>query len=375
MRVLLWSELYWPYIGGAERFLTSLASALMARGCACLVVTSHHDRELPDADDYDGIRIRRLPFRAALAGGRVAEFATLIRRVTAIRREFGADLVHLNAVGPSAWFLLRTMPADGAPLLVTLQQEVLASQQPASASLLERVLDEARWVVGCSPTVLRQARELRPAMTSRSSCIHNGVDLPRTEPVPPPPTPHVLSVGRLVPAKRVDLAIRATALLADRLPTLRLTIAGDGPERESLEQLARDLRVTDRVTFAGWIEPAQLPALMSAATCLVMPSRREGLPLVAIEAASMGRAVIASPAGGLSDLVRHRETGILVNDDEPEAWARAITEVVDDRALATQMGVRAREHVGALVNWDDVVDAYDRLYRDLTTGASTVESV
>jgi glycosyltransferase involved in cell wall biosynthesis len=366
VRVLLWSELFWPYIGGAERFLASLATTVTACGCDCLVVTSHHDRDLPDEDTFEGIPVRRLPFRSAFGGGRVGDFASLTGRTARLRREFGADLVHLNAVGPSAWFLLKTMQADGAPLLATLQQEVLPSQQQPSGSLLERVLDAAQWVVGCSPTVLRQARALRPAISQRSSCIYNGTVIPDVAPLPLPATPHILSVGRLVPAKAVDVTIRAAAALTSQFPELRLTIAGDGTERARLQQLAFDLHIADRVVFPGWIDPKDLPALMNTATVVVIPSQREGLGLVAVEAGVMGRPVIASRVGGLADLILDGETGLLIAPDAPDGFARGIARVLSDPAMAAPMGARAREHVKSLVSWDEIVSAYNRLYTVLT---------
>src|SRR5512140_552983 len=126
MRVLLWSELYWPFVGGAELFLANLARTLAERGHEFLVVTSHHDIALPDDDEHEGVPIRRLPFRAAVEAGDVRRFPALVQRAAAIRREFMPDLVHLNAVGPSAFFALQSARAHRAPLLVTLQQEVLA---------------------------------------------------------------------------------------------------------------------------------------------------------------------------------------------------------------------------------------------------------
>ncbi len=375
MRVLLWSELFWPYIGGAERFLVSLATALSSRGCECLVITSHHDRDLPDEDALGGMAIRRLPFRAAVAAGRLGEFAALIERVAGLRRRFRAQLVHLNAVGPSTWFLLKTMRADHAPLLATLQQEVLRSQESSSRSLLDRVLTDAQWIVGCSPTVLQQARALQPAIGDRSSCIYNGIEIAGVAPSPMPASPHVLSIGRLVPAKRVDLAIRAVARLATDIPDVRMTVAGDGSERIALERLARELLIADRVQFTGWVDPARLPAVMNGATVVIMPSAREGLGLVAVEAAMMGRPVVASRAGGLADLIRDGETGLLVDGESPEAWAGALARVVTDPARAARMGACARDRAQSLVNWDNVVAAYEDLYRRLGRGASSVDNV
>ena len=140
MRVLFWSELYWPYIGGAEIFAAELIAALRERGVEFLIVTSHHDRALPDEDEYDGVPIRRLPFRAAVAGRDVKSFVRCMAAVKNIKREFAPDLIHVNAVGPSVLFHLKTLDASAAPYVVTMQQEVLAASE-GSGSLLEQTLE------------------------------------------------------------------------------------------------------------------------------------------------------------------------------------------------------------------------------------------
>jgi len=106
-----------------------------------------------------------------------------------------------------------------------------------------------------------------------------------------------------------------------------------------------------------------------------MPSRREGLPLVAVEAASMARPVIATRAGGLADLIVDGDTGLFVDGDDPEMWASAIARVIENRALASAMGARARARVQSLADWTSVVDAYHGVYRSLTAGASKRERV
>src|SRR4051794_14424539 len=88
VRILLWSELYWPYIGGAEIFAANLMSSLRREGIEFLVITSHHDRKLPDGEVHDGITIRRLPFRSAIAGRDAASFVRALKETSAIKRDF-----------------------------------------------------------------------------------------------------------------------------------------------------------------------------------------------------------------------------------------------------------------------------------------------
>jgi glycosyltransferase involved in cell wall biosynthesis len=101
MRVLLWSELYWPHVGGPEILAARLLPALRARGHECLVVTSHDSLALPDEARHEGIAVRRLPFRAVTARRDLAGVRGLRAEVAALKRDFAPDVVHVNGLGPS----------------------------------------------------------------------------------------------------------------------------------------------------------------------------------------------------------------------------------------------------------------------------------
>ena len=367
MRVLLWSELYWPYIGGAEIFAAKLMASLRPKGVEFLVITSHHDRELPDVDEHEDIPIRRLPFRAAIAGRDVKSFVRAMKETSAIKREFAPDLIHMNAIGPSALFHLRTLDASPAPLLVTLQQEVLASQTDGTSTLLGQIAAASRWMVGVSQAVLDQLRAAHPEVAERSSRIYNGVDRPALPPAPLPAIPHILCLGRLIPAKGFDVALRAFASLRSQYPHARFTIAGDGASREELIALAMELGIGERVTFTGWIEPDDVPRLLNEATVVVMPSRREGMPIVAVQAAMMARPIVATPVGGLPEVVLEGETGLLIPGEDPDALATALRALLDDPARAAAMGRRASAHADALLQWERTVAQYHALYVHVPT--------
>lgn len=369
MRVLLWSELFWPYIGGAEVFGARLSLALRNRGHDVQVVTSHDYLDLPDEARCDGIPVHRLPFRAALAGHGLGRLRDLRERVSALKRDFAPDLVHVNALGPSLAFHLQTAAVHPLPWLLTLQGELLPSQAVLPDTLTGRAVLLTDWVVGCSAAVLRQARQLAPAIRTRSSVIRNSIESPAVRPGPPSrERPRLVCLGRLVPAKGFDVAVTAFATLAPRFPALRLVVAGDGPARASLERQVAELGLRDAVDFLGWVAPDQVPALLNAATVVVMPSRREGLPLAAVQAALMARPIVASRVGGLPEVVAHQRTGLLVDPDDNRAFADAIAFLLQHPDAAARMGRAGRRRARASLSWDRCVDAYDALYRRLGRG-------
>jgi glycosyltransferase involved in cell wall biosynthesis len=366
VRVLFWSDLFAPYVGGAELFGAELLRGLAARGHELCVLTSHGEQQLPDEEEIDGTLVHRLPMRAAIAQGDVSALARVLRAVTELKSELAPELVHVHAAGPSLLFHLRTRP-ERTPWLLGLQQQLLGSQKGGGSSLLRDGLASASWVVGCSELVTEQARGLVPGLAARSSTIYNSV--PTTgvgaQPGPPPVEPVVVFVGRLVPAKGVDVLLHALVLLQEHAPAVRLVVVGDGPERPTLERLTGELGLERVVDFRGLLEPDAVPEALRGATVVVTPSRREGLPLVALQAALLARPLVASRVGGLPELVRDGETGWLVEPDDPQTLASALQRVLDDPAGAARLGQAGRARVLESFAAETAIERFDALYAQL----------
>lgn len=372
MKVLFWSELFWPYIGGAEVFGAKLLGALAKHENQFAVITSHDNLDLPDRDVYEGIPVYRFPFRAVLSGRALSRFPEVIRGVARVKAEFQPDLVHVNALGPSATFHMRGSGQGAVPTLFTLQQEVLPSQT-GSGNLLYQLLTAASHVVGVSNSVLDQVRNLAPQISAKTSCIYNGVDPPPLAPSPLPfHPPSLLCLGRLVPAKRVDWAIEAIARLRDQFKGIELVIAGDGPLRHALEARALQLGVQDCVRFLGWVEPEQVYEKINAATCVLMPSQREGLPVSGVQAAMMGRPIVGTAVGGLVEVVRHAETGWLVASNDLEGFISGLGQLLENPERAAGMGAAARVHALRTFEWQSTVERYQQLYSDVAAHQETI---
>jgi glycosyltransferase involved in cell wall biosynthesis len=153
----------------------------------------------------------------------------------------------------------------------------------------------------------------------------------------------LLFIGRFAEIKGADLLIRAAAGLKD----VTLLIAGDGPARCELEKLARSLSV--EALFLGRIDAAEREALLSRCDAVVIPSRvmangrTEGTPVVCLEAMAAGRVVIASESGGLAEIVRHGENGLLFEPGDCAALRERIRELSGNDSLRTRLEARARE--------------------------------
>jgi glycosyltransferase involved in cell wall biosynthesis len=151
-------------------------------------------------------------------------------------------------------------------------------------------------------------------------------------------------------------------------------IAGNGPVRLKLEEQAAQLGIHDRVEFLGWVGPGDVPALINTTTIVLMPSRQESLPLVALETALMARPIVATRIGGLPEVVADRQTGLLVEPENAAALADAVGYLLHRRELASNLGRAARTRAQQVFSWKRHVDGYDSLYKKLMAGTPTAEA-
>ena len=172
--------------------------------------------------------------------------------------------------------------------------------------------------------------------------------------------PVLLTLGRLVPIKGLDVLIRALR----GVPEATLVVAGEGPSRGELERLAEQLGVT--VRFVGVVLGSEKAAWLQAADAFVLPSRRladgreEGTPTALLEAMQAGLPVIASDTGGVAEALRGRELGLLVPPDDEDALRAEVVQLLADPASAQQRAARARQAAEAQT-WSALAPRLDAL--------------
>ena len=173
----------------------------------------------------------------------------------------------------------------------------------------------------------------------------------------------LLSVGDLIKRKNHQAIISALPLLGE---SYQLVLCGYGPERQKLEQLARELGVSDNVTFLGFRK--DIPQIMKASDVFVFPSLQEGLPVSVMEAMASGLPVVASSIRGISpDLIEDGKTGILLADNAPAHIAQAIRRVTEDGSLRGSMVASAHEKVRTY-GFDFILEDMERIYADVLEG-------
>ena len=173
----------------------------------------------------------------------------------------------------------------------------------------------------------------------------------------------LISVGNLSWEKgHMDLVPVVASLRAEGLP-LRLILAGDGPLRSELQSEAKREGIAPYVDILGLRR--DVPELLAASDIFLLPSKTEGLPAALIEAGLSGLPSVATNVGAVSDVIKHGETGLIVNSDESGAFKAAITKLVRDNALRTGMGQAARTFCLANFGMDRIAAQYEDLFFSL----------
>lgn len=216
-------------------------------------------------------------------------------------------------------------------------------------------------MIAVSDALARRMREvgLRPSVLE---VIPNGVDLEKFKPCDREESRRrfgvsgrvIASVGHLLDDKGHHFAVEALA----SLPDAELLIAGEGPRRGHLEQLARKVGVEGRVRFAGLVPHEEMPRLYSAADVLVLASAREGMPNVVLESLACGTRVVATDVGGIGEVVRGADAGVLMVDRTTEALLGALR-ILESAAVPAE----ATRAYAARFGWENVVGRQVALYR------------
>ena len=193
-------------------------------------------------------------------------------------------------------------------------------------------------------------------------------------------THRILSVGRLVPRKGVDVVIQALALLRDAgFPDVELLVVGGGgdatetetdSEARRLMSVAEELGVREQVTFRGQVPREAMPGIFRSADAVVCTPWYEPFGIVPLEAMACGIPVVAAAVGGLRDTVVDQGTGLHVPPRDPEATAGALARLLADRRLRQDLGRAGQQRARSRYSWDRVAAETEKAYFQTLTGVA-----
>lgn len=298
----------------------------------------------------------------------VGGYVRLVREGARLIDRYGIRLIHANSGAPVQW-MAPVARARRIPLVAHLH----APYVDRDRTIL--LLDQASMVVGCSRAAL-QGFDRDGLAPESLKVVLNGVDTERllqgearglrARLSIPDDAVVVATVAALTRAKGIDTLLQAGQILASSpgAPVVHYLVVGSGPYETELRALARQLHLEARVHFLG--EQRQVGAILrDCADIFALPSRFEALGLVFAEAAVAGIPSVGTRVGGIPEVVRDGETGLLVPVDDPQRLADALHALATNRALRHRMGGAARQRALAEFTIHRVREEITSLYHDL----------
>lgn len=373
MKLLIVNYEYPPTGAGAANTSRHLARALAAQGHAVTVLTGAF-REHRGSSVEDGVQVHRCPtLRRRADRSNLFEMAAFVAmasiRLPAI----------LRATRPVAAIVFFSFPCGplgllgkllfGVPYVVSLRGGDVPGTEPGLAwlhillkPLRRAVLRNSLAVVANSEGLRRLAERADPF---RVEVISNGVDtvffVPPETSAPEERPFTLLFVGRFQPQKNLVFLLDQLQAPASDGESFVLHLVGDGPQRASLLEHTRRVRLDDRIRWFGWSSKEELLGHYQRADCLVNPSLYEGMPNAVLEAMACGLPVLASRVAGNDAVVRSGETGYLFELEQPDTFRLALKQLIRDRVTAKGFGRNARAWVRQQFSWNVVSTQYVNL--------------
>ena len=362
-RIMAWADMFWPAIGGVEVVTQQMLLDLQRMGHEIEIMTGWV-APLAKEELFAAMPVHRLLTIQAAEGRDLSVLAGERVRVRKLVEDFQPELMILMQPVYLMLYYQAARQSIDPPSLYWMQGHY--DEMWAAHLMTGQALRKATYVIACSEELLQTGRALAPEITGKSGVVWNTLPMPDLAPSPLPWNPPTLMyVGRLSPEKGVDTLIHAFAQVADRLPQVQLALTGDGTQRDELEDLARSLGMEARIEFRGWAKPDDVPRIINSVTAIALPSLTEGLPLVAVQAAQMGRPLLGTTAGGIPEICVDGETGLLCPPRDVDALAANLLRLFGDPPLARSMGAAARRRSENEFAWERLPQAADAILRRL----------
>jgi len=370
-------------VGGISRHCLGLTKALVKKNHEVRVITL----EFPGAPEYEeieGMKIHRVKIELGHPNFITWTFIFnhfMEKLVAILNQEVEFDVIHIHdwltaPVGIASKYYLNK------PLVSTVHSIEIGRAQGLHSpdSLLIDGLEwwmtyESKRVISCSSSMKWELENHFHLPSEKITVIPNAVDISKYEKQIDreavkrrygiePYERVVLFVGRLVPQKGVEYLIRAIPLILQQHGNVKFVIAGDGWSKDYLEDLARSVGFIDKIRFLGFISDSELTELTMSADVLVVPSVYEPFGIVALEGMAAGVPVVAANVGGLSEIIEHDRTGVLVYPKNFESIAWGVNRVLSDPGYSNWLVQNAKRKVQEAYSWEAVAQRTIEVYEE-----------
>ncbi|SDF30092.1 glycosyltransferase family 4 protein [Terriglobus roseus] len=348
---------------GAERMINLLASSLNQAGEQVYLGLFNADSascaQVVREADQNSIPVWNLRCRGRWDWRAVHDLANFLK----VNR---IDVLHTHGYKANIYGFLAARLA-GCAIVATCHNWTKRTNALQKYAALDQIF--LRWfdtVIAVSQGIIT---ELRHNKVRRIRMIANGIDVAKYQAASNhsrQDQPVVIGcLSRLSKEKGVDVLLWALPRILDRYPNLHCCVAGEGPERESLEALAAKLGVANAFHMPGFCDDTA--DFLKLCTIVVQPSRMEAMPLAILEAMAAGKAIVASAVGEIPRLLEDGHAGLLVPPDSPEKLADAVLTLLKDEALRQSVERRAAQKAAAQFDVATMTAEYQKVYRTVAS--------
>ena len=377
MRILMFNHEFPPIGGGSGWVSYFFGKHFVEAGHDVYLITSQF-RNLPKEEEVEGIHVQRVP---ALRSNK--DVCGVLEMLSYAISSSWHGLRSIHQLKPDVIQIFSGIPAGGAgyllkkirglPYVVFLSGRDVPSPNPDPPyyrwlyallnPMIKGIWENAGAVVACSDGLRDLALQTAPDFPFK--VIPDGLDLNRFSPVLRSADPNcvrILTIGRLIPRKGFQLLIQALPqVTAEAAVDFEIEIVGDGPYRDTLVALAKDLKVDELIQFAGSVSYSELPQKYRDADIFVLCSLAEGMPLVVLEAMGTALPIVASSVQGIEDLVRTGMNGVLFPPNDVNELARSLIGLINDGESRVRMGKSSVDFVQKY-DWQNIANSYLSVY-------------
>ena len=331
-------------------------------------------RRLPGVEG-EWLHYPQIPGNLGLPTAGMFLYRRLLHRVRRLHQQQPIDIIHAHSALPCGHAASLLAERLHVPFVVTIHgldvfNACFEPETPAAkrrAKLSAEVYRRAGSVI-CISSAIEAILKDGIQQPVPSCVIYNGTNPQMFSPEETATREQVLSilmVGNLLRGKGHEIVLRAMAQVTARFPDLQCKMIGEGPDRNRFGRLARDLGISDKVSFMGRQDRQAVAKTMRECTIFALPSRFEGLGCAYLEAMACGRPVIACEGQGIGEIIQHGHNGWLIPVDGVQEMAEALSRLLSSPDLRTRIGANARQTIVNGLTTMDQVRRLNDVYRDV----------
>ncbi|MEZ5358023.1 MAG: glycosyltransferase [Candidatus Zixiibacteriota bacterium] len=347
--------------------LAQIGSVHTARWCAALLRHKHDITVISNSwkqQDIPGVR------NIYLSGFSTRAYFSNIPRVKKLIKEIGPDIVHSHyATGFGLWGSMQSI----APLVVSVwgTDIVDAGRKKLVGLVTRRTLKKARLITATSQYLANKTAEFCSDAKNKLEIVPFGITMPEDDEITNSPSNEAVTFifAKIYLANYApEMVIQAFADARDKMPPARLNMFGGGPLWDKMKRLAHNLGVDDVVNIVGSISHQQAAKEIMRSDIMVMPSYNESFGVAAVEASASALPVIATNVGGIPEIIKHDETGILIEPGNCDELTAAMIRLANDADLRRKMGRAGREFVRTRFTETICLDKMEAVYQRVRQG-------